>query len=101
MKWVGIFQVGIFQGEDFPWVGIFWVGIFPGGIFLEPKQPYSIVRRSASNLLVASWKSMSAFKIKVLFLSSRELSPWRRISVIYKSLLSNVLINVSYSIQEI
>ena len=39
MKWVGIFQVGIFWVRifrgDFPW-GVWWVGIFVEGIFLEP-----------------------------------------------------------------
>ena len=52
MKWVGIFQVGIF------WMGIFrgevwWVGIFPGEIFLEPFS-----RHRSWRLLVQSqqWK---------------------------------------------
>ena len=37
MKWVGIFQVGIF-----------WVGIFRGGIFLETKSSYTTLRSKAS-----------------------------------------------------
>ena len=40
MKWVRIFQVGVFWVGIFQggvsWVGIFHVGIFLGGIFLEP-----------------------------------------------------------------
>ena len=46
MKWVGIFQVGIF------WVGIFRVGVFQGGfwwvaifqvgIFLEPSKDHIV-----------------------------------------------------------
>ena len=32
MKWVGIFQVGIFQGEFDGWE------FSPGGIFLEPQK---------------------------------------------------------------
>ena len=51
MKWVGIFQVGIFWVRIFwvgtfqggiCWVGIFWVGIFQGGIFLEPLKTFEI-----------------------------------------------------------
>ena len=35
MKWLGIFQVGIF-----------WVGIFPGGTFLEPCRTRNFTEHS-------------------------------------------------------
>ena len=49
MKWVRIFQLGIFQGGVW-WVGIFRVEIFRGGIFLEPSQTFSWAKLSTVNM---------------------------------------------------
>ena len=43
-------------------------------------------------MFVKKRKSMVAFKIKVLLLSSKELSPYRRVSVISKRFLSNMFL---------
>ena len=48
------------------------------------KQPYLIYRRLTSNLFVTKRKSMVAFNIRVLLLSSKELSPHRRVGYVEK-----------------
>ena len=48
------------------------------------------LRRLTSNLFVTKRKSMVVFTIRVLLLSFKELSPYKRISVTCKSFLSKM-----------
>ena len=54
------------------------------------KQPYLIYIMLTSNLFVTKRKSMVAFNIRVLLLLSKELSPYRRVSIICKLFLSKM-----------
>ena len=59
MKWVGIFQVGIFQRGVW-WVEIFRAGIIPWGIFLEP---FNLMKCVIKTVSVSLWNSDKPFSI--------------------------------------
>ena len=50
------------------------------------------LQKVTSNLFTTKRKSMVAFKIRALLLSSKQLSPYRRVSVISKSFLSKMFL---------